>query len=43
MIIVVILAVIALAGALYALSWNAGDITRMEEKENAECRMQNAE
>ena len=29
-------AVIVAAGVIYALCWNAGDLTRQEEEENAE-------
>lgn len=34
--ILIIGAVVVLAGVIYALFWNAGDLTRQEEKENAE-------
>ena len=31
-----IIAAIVVAGVIYALCWNAGDLSRQEEKENAE-------
>ena len=40
--IILIIAAIVVAGVVYALCWNAGDLSREEEK-NAECKMQNAE